>query len=77
MNYTETAMFELIRTSLFEGDPSIPPQVDWQAVYQEMKYYLLDEQRIFDYMPEGTESLSYGENTDMHTITFLIKQQQE
>ena len=43
------------------------------SVFQEMKYYLLDEQNIFKFMPEGTETLSYGENPDMHTITFILK----
>ncbi len=43
------------------------------TVFDEMKYYLLEEQKIFDYMPEGVETLSYGENSDMHTLTFILK----
>jgi hypothetical protein len=42
--------------------------------FQEMKYYLLDEQKVFDYLPGETQSLSYSENKDMNTLTFLLKQ---
>ena len=43
------------------------------SVFQEMKFYLLEEQHIFEYLPEGTETMSYGENPDMHTLTFILK----
>ena len=42
------------------------------TTFQEMKYYLLDKQKVFDYLPEGTETISYGENQDLHTLTFLL-----
>ncbi len=76
-NVNKNALSLIFKTAIEDGEDHITIKCSNDAVYQEMKYYLLDEQRIFDYMPEGTESLSYGENTDMHTITFLIKQQQE
>lgn len=43
------------------------------SVFQEMKFYLLEEQNIFEYLPEGTDTLSYGENHEMHTLTFILK----
>ncbi|MCR4813298.1 MAG: hypothetical protein K5879_00565 [Lachnospiraceae bacterium] len=43
------------------------------SVFQEMKFYLLEEQNIFEYLPEGTDTLSYGENQEMHTLTFILK----
>ena len=43
------------------------------TAYQEMKFYLLDEQKVFDFLPSGTEKLNYGENQELHTLTFLLK----
>ncbi|MBR3039048.1 MAG: hypothetical protein IKI20_00115 [Lachnospiraceae bacterium] len=43
------------------------------TAYQEMRFYLLDEQKVFDYLPAGTEKLNYGENQELHTLTFLLK----
>lgn len=72
-NVNKNALSLIFKTAIENGEDHITVKCSNDAVYQEMKYYLLDEQRIFDYMPEGTESLSYGENTEMHTITFLMK----
>ena len=44
------------------------------SAFQEIKYFLIDEQKVFDYLPGETQSLSYSENPDMHTLTFLLKQ---
>ncbi len=56
-----------------KGEQHVTIKCSSDAVFQEMKDYLLEEQKIFDYMSEGTESISYGENPDMFTLTFLIK----
>ena len=69
----KNALENVFKYSIENGDDHITIKCSNDAVYQEMKYYLLEEQKIFDYMPEGTDTLSYGENTDMHTLTFLMK----
>ena len=64
---------QIFKQAFKNGDEHVTIKCSSDAVFQEMKYYLLEEQKIFDYMSEGTESISYGENSDMYTLTFLLK----
>ena len=69
------ALSWVFKNAFERGDDHVTVKCANDTVFQEMKFYLLEEQNIFEYLPEGTETLSYGENPEMHTITFILKSQ--
>lgn len=71
--FNSSALSNCFKEAQNRGDDHITIKCANDTAYQEVKYYLLDEQKVFEYLPGETQSLSYSENSDMHTLTFLLK----
>lgn len=71
--YNSQKLSDRFKEAQNRGEDHITIKCANDSAFQEVKSYLLDEQKVFDFLPGETQSLSYSENPDMHTLTFLLK----
>ncbi len=57
-----------------QGSESVMIKCADLFVYQNMKQSMLEEQKIFDYLSNTVDELSYSENETLYTFTFLLQE---
>ncbi|MCR5501853.1 MAG: hypothetical protein K6F53_02495 [Lachnospiraceae bacterium] len=73
--FTETdkdQLSALFKKAYAEGRTFVPIKMADEAAYEDMKKYLLEEQRIFDFVTGGKTSITYTENRDFTYMVFYL-----
>lgn len=68
----EGKIAECFQKAALSDANTVTLKADSDGVFGQLKKYLLDEQRIFDYV-NATDSVSYYEDSRMNTICFWLK----
>jgi len=70
--FEETKIAEIFNEAKTEGDSTVTLKAANAVVFEELRSYLLDEQKIFDYL-SGETQISYYVDDRMNTICFWLE----
>lgn len=73
LNNLESLTLERIfRNAYSDGEECVSIRCSDETVFGQVKEHLLDEQHIFQYLKNGTTSLTYTYNEELYTYTFML-----